>query len=623
MSEATPVANPPANDESFAAIYQAAKRDVREGDALEAMVVEIDGNRVSLDAGLKSLSRVQLEEFRDDNGDIPIKKNDFVTVKVELLDDGRGNTSLSHLQYRRDLAWKKLVEAAEKKETIQGIIRERVKGGYSVHIDGLRTFLPGSLVDLFPSKREDPALIGRTETFYIERVKHESKSAILNRRMVRERELAGFDFDNITIKEGEVFTGKVVATVDHPEQLAFIHIGDGIHGRMHRDEVSWNRIVSLSDTLAIDQEIEVVVLSIDKERKIIELSAKRLIEDPWKQLEKSYPYGARIFGKVTSIKDYGAFVEIEKGIEGLVHTSELDWMQQRHVQTSNYLKVGDEVEVMMLECNKEARRISLSLKQCKANPWEEFNVTYRNGSKLRGKVVSLDANLGLFVELPGGLTGLVHITNLTYAENRDEELAKYSKGDEIDVYLIGVDPKAQRVSLGIKQLSPDPFEVYQEKARTKEPLTATVNKLFDKSARVKFADGLEAILSVAEVKDEHVDNISDELKEGQEIQVVVIKIEKGHENKKRNIIVSMRAVGKTDARKDSIAAHTADPKAAEVDEKKRSSFGAMVKDTLGMEGSSSEAAASSDAQTQTEATATESETVQETAPAPTTAEKES
>lgn len=584
----------PNNPESFASLIRELEdnRDIREGAVLEAMVVEIDGNRVSLDAGLKSLSIIPLEEFRDDSGALTIELNDFVKVKVELLDDGRGNTRLSHLQYRRAMAWEKLLQAYENSETIEGVIRERVKGGYSVHINGLRAFLPGSLVDLFPTKREDPALIGRVETFHVERIKQNSMSAILNRRLVRERELAGCDLDNISINVGDKFTGKVVATVDYPDYTAFVHIGAGVHGRLHRNELSWHRVGNISEALEIDQEMEVVVLEIDRENKIINLGAKQLLEDPWNLLETSYPVGTHIFGKVTLIKEYGAFVEIEKGIEGLVHTSEMDWLQ-RNVSPANYLKVGDEIEVMMLECNKETRRISLSLKQCKPNPWDEFNVSYRNGSKLTGKVSSRTENLGLFVDLPGGLTGLVHISNLSYTDNWKEEMLKYEVGQEIDVFLMAVDLKAQRISLGIKQLGADPLDLYQEKLNNNEPVAATVVKLLDKMARLRFDDGMEAMLPIGEVSDEHIATFSVVMKVGDKFDVLITNVEKRKvaDSERRRIFVSKKAVGKADRQAD-VRKLKRDPNAKLAEETKRaSSFGAMFNETMGMEEDEAAAAA--------------------------------
>lgn len=577
MAEMTPLPT-----DTFATLVKELEggRDVREGAVLEAMVVNFDGNRINLDAGLKSPSRIPLEEFRDDNGEIMVKPNDFVKVKVELLDDGRGNTILSHLKYRRELAWDSLTQAHDKGETVKGVIRERVKGGYSVHINGLRAFLPGSLVDLFPTKREDPALIGRTETFFIERLKVDSMSAILNRRMVRERELSGGDLTNLSFGVGSVFTGKVVALVDYPAYTAYIHIGEGIHGRLHRDELSWTRIGNISDALEIDQELQVVVLEINVEDKAITLGAKQLQDDPWVQIEQDYPEGSNIFGKVTLIKEYGAFVEITKGIEGLVHSSEMDWLNHK-VKPSDFVSVGEEIEVQMINCNKETRRISLSLKRCRPNPWDEFNVAYRKGTRLQGKISSIDSKYGLFVDLVGGLTGLVHLSNLTHTGSSKDEIVKYTTGQEIDVSLLGVDLEANRISLGIKQLGSDPVETYLAKYRDREPVSATVDKIMEKVARVKFADGVDAILPIGEICEEHIGTIDEKLKVGDTVEVLVINVDKRRvgSTEKRSLVVSIKA-------KDQVASHEAfrhhrgDANAAVAASQKKTSFGAMFKKTM-------------------------------------------
>ena len=583
-----------ADSESFASIFnqEEKKYNYSEGSIIDAMVVDIEGNRVVLDAGLKSPCNIPSEEFRDDKGEINVKKDDFTKVKIQLLDDGRGNIRLSHLQYRRELAWERLVDAYNNNKVIEGVVRERVKGGFSVHIDGLRAFLPGSLVDLFQTHSDHPELIGNKERFYVERLKEESMSAILNRRLVRERELTGFDIDNIKIKEGDEIEG-IVSGLNYVDHIAFINLGDGVHGRLHRDDLSWHRITNFTDFVKEGEQIKVVVLEIDKENSLIRVGAKQLTEDPWEQIDRTFPPGTKVFGKVTLIKEYGAFVEIEENIQGLVHVSEMDWLN-RNVNPQKSVNVGDEVEVMVLECNKENRRISLSLRACKPNPWEEFNTTYRAGSKLKGKVVERSSEHGLFVEFEGGLIGLVHISNLSYTGNWKKELDKYSIGQEIEVNLISVDLKATptpRIALGIKQLGQDPYAVYQEKMRSHEVLTAKVAIIQDKHAIVKFEDDVDAFLPIHEVSEERIEKLNDKLKVGDDVKVTIINIEtrKVKERERKTILVSMKAVEKA-LSKERQSKLEKDPNADLIEKTKRStSFGAMFSQTMsGQEESKSE-----------------------------------
>lgn len=572
--------NPPvaaAAEESFAAIYadMDKNRDIREGAILNAMVVEVTRNQVRLDAGLKSQSTLSVEEFRDDNGELSIKKDDVVKVKLEYLDDGRGNTRLSHLQYRRERAWQEMVDAFENDKTVEGVIRERIKGGYSVHIEGLRLFLPGSLVDLFPLKQEN-ALVGKKEKFYIERLKSDRMSAILNRRLVRERELTGGDLSKLEHKVGDKVVGTVAAVIDYPQYCAFIGIGDGYHGILERDDYAWHRVGNLTEILELGQEIEVKILAIDVDKNQIKLGAKQLVPDTWEQLDQQYPVGTKIFAKVISLKDYGAFVEIEKGIEGLVHVSEMDWLN-RNVLPHDILEPGQEIEVMMLQCDKQNRRISLGLKQCRANPWEEFSVTYRKGTKLKGKVVGRQDNVGLFVELPGGLNGLVHLSNLTYAEgSRKEILAGYTNGMEVEVVVLDIDVEKQRIGLGIKQLDQDPHEEFVAKFNNHETITVKVKKIVEKGARVTLNETVEGFLPISEISEQRIESVASELSVGQEIKVQITDI-----NARRQIIVSRKRVdGKRTARAEREHRQNVEEQKLAREKKDGGSFGAMIRKTF-------------------------------------------
>ncbi len=581
MNQASTV-NPAAGaqEESFAHLLEEIehKRDIREGAVLEALVADFDGNRVSLDAGLKSHSIISADEFRNDEGEIDIKPGEFVKVRIEALDDGRGNTRLSHLQYRRELAWKRLVDAQKNDEVVEGYVRERVKGGYSVHIDGLRAFLPGSLTDLFPVKEGE--LVGRHERFYVERLKEERKSAILNRRLVRERELLGTDLSKIKLNVGDVFEGKVAAIVDYPDYVAFVNIGEGVHGRLVRSEVSWRRINNISEVLSVDDEIKVAVIDIDIPNKSIMLSARQLQDDPWKQVEVSLPVGSRAFGKVTSIQEYGAFVELESGVGGLVHVSEMDWLDN-NIDPSKVVAVGEEVEVMMLGCDMQKRRISLGIKQCRPNPWEEFGVAYRPGTKFNGKISGVDEKYGLFVDLDGGLRGLVHTTDLSYTNAGRQEVNKYQVGQKIDVCLLKVDQEKKRISLGVKQLGPDPYEGLRDKLNRSEIVTAKVTRIVDKGAKVTLAGEMEGFIPISEICMERIETPAERLKDGQEVSAVIIDIDKRKGSDKPNVILSIKQKD-TASEKQAVARHHASTKAEVKQRGERSAFGAMVKDTLGL-----------------------------------------
>lgn len=568
------VAEPPAKD-SFAALIgeMDSNVDTRVGTVLEALVVAHEGHWVSVDAGLKSRGRIPEEEFRNDEGDITVKEGDRVKVKVEQLDDGRGNTMLSHLQYRRDEAWARLLKAFDEEDTIDGVIRERIKGGYSVHIDGLRAFLPGSLVDLFPVKSESQ-LVGKRERFYVERLKHERMSAILNRRLVRERELTGGDLSNIEFKEGDVIKGTVAAVVDYPDFTAYLRVAEGIHGILRREDISWHRIGNVSDELSVDQELDVKVLRIDTERQQVTLGVKQLVPDPWDELATAHPPGSKTFAKVISVKEFGAFVEIEKGFEGLVHSSEMDWLQ-RNVQPIKVVQPGQEVEVMVLSYDKSSRRLSLGLKQCMPNPWEEFQLTYNKGSKVKGVVVGRQEEIGLFVELPGGINGLVHRRELSYTDRSGRDsMANYSNGQEIEVVVLNVNVEKRQVSLGIKQLERDPFERFRAAYQNRESIEGTVRKVMDRGATVQLSDEVTGFLPRSHVAEERVDSVSDKLAVGDKVKVQVIEVDKDR------VTVSIKASTKsTDA-----AAFSKHRQRVEEEKRARDqsgSFGTVLKETLG------------------------------------------
>ena len=590
MTEQTQIQAPPVENE-FPDLFSKYERGINEGDVIDAIIVAIEGNHVVVSAALKSDSKISVDEFRNDEGELEVKVNDKVKVKLENIDDGHGTTTLSHLQYKKERAWQNLEQAVENEEMVEGVIRERIKGGYSVHIDGLRTFLPGSLVDLFPIK-SDANLIGKTEKFFVERLKHDRMSAILNRRLVRERELTGGDLNNLPFKVGDKVKGTVVAVVDYPDYKAYLRIDEGIHGFVEKDDITWYRINQVSEAVKVDDVIEVKVLNIDVNKKQIKLGAKQLLPDPWEQIEVSYPPGSKIFAKVLTLKDYGAFVEIEDGIEGLVHTSEMDWLN-KNVPASRYLEPGQEVEVMMLGYDKEKRQISLGLKQCRPNPWEEFSITYRSGSKIKGKVVKKDDTLGMFILLPGNLTGLIHFSNLSYSlnmRNKDaikKELDKYDKGKEIEVVVLDVDIAKERIALGIKQLGADPLEKFRASYNEHETIIGTIKKIEEgKRAIVALDDSVDAILAMKEISEGRIEKISDVITVGEEVKLQIIRID----DDSNKIHVSIKATTKVSTKEALRRTSKQFKEDEEEKSKSESSFGNVLLQTL--KGKSDDAATS-------------------------------
>ena len=558
--------------ESFAQLLEDFEggRCTAEGSVLEVLVTGFDGNRVSVAAGLKSDCEIPAEEFRDPNGEIKVKADDYVKVKIELLDDGRGRTRLSRLLYRRDQTWQNILQCFASGEPIEGVIQERVKGGYSVHIDGLRCFLPGSLVDIFPLA-EGQELIGSTERFLVERLKESYRSAILNRKILRERELVGNDMDCVTFAEGDVVSGEVMAIAEYPENTAFVKIAEKVHGRLHRSDLSWVRVNQLADMIAVGDKFEVKVLKIDHEKKRIKVGVKDLHPDPYEELEKRCPKGTRLFGKVVAIKNYGAFVEIEKGIEGLVHISEMDWRSNK-VMADQVLSIGDEIEVMMLGIDLQQRRISLGIKQCKPNPWEEFNVAYRKGTKLIGTVQGI-TDFGMFVDLVDGLTGLVRMVDISNTKSGSEAILDYEEGQKVEVVLLNVEVKRERISLGIKQLANSSFDLYIKDHPPRTVVTGEVIKIGERSAILQLEDNVIGILPIKEISEEHTASISEVMKTGDKIEVLILTADLS----KRTMLLSIKARFRAEEvaavseykKSEAIHAHTSD-----------TSFGALLKDTL-------------------------------------------
>lgn len=436
-------------NESFAALFEEsiARSNMKAGEVISAEVVRIDHNFVVVNAGLKSEAFVPVEEFLNDQGELEVQAGDYVSVAIDALENGYGDTILSRDKAKRLASWLNLEKALEDGEIISGTVTGKVKGGLTVMVNGIRAFLPGSLVDVRPIKDTTP-YEGKTLEFKVIKLDRKRNNVVLSRRAVVEATL-GEERQKLmeTLKEGAIVNGIVKNITDYG---AFVDLG-GIDGLLHITDLAWRRVRHPSEVLSVGQEITAKILKFDQEKNRVSLGVKQLGEDPWVGISRRYPQGTRLFGKVTNLTDYGAFVEIEAGIEGLVHVSEMDWTN-KNVAPSKVVQLGDEVEVMVLDIDEDKRRISLGMKQCKANPWDDFSRNHKKGDKLTGQIKSI-TDFGVFIGLPGGIDGLVHLSDLSWQETGEEAVRKYKKGDEVEAVVLGIDVDKERISLGIKQLS--------------------------------------------------------------------------------------------------------------------------------------------------------------------------
>jgi small subunit ribosomal protein S1 len=442
--------------ENFAALFEESltHQEMRTGEVITAEVVRVDANFVVVNAGLKSESYIAIEEFRNDRGELEVQPGEFVQVAIEALEDGYGETRLSREKAKRLAAWHELEAALEQGKVVQGLVNGKVKGGLTVMINGIRAFLPGSLVDLRPVKDTNP-YEGKQLEFKVIKLDRKRNNVVVSRRAVLEA-TQGQEREALlsSLQEGAVVKGIVKNITDYG---AFVDLG-GIDGLLHITDLAWRRVKHPSEVLAVGDEVEAKVLKFDQEKNRVSLGLKQLGEDPWVGIARRYPTGTRLFGKVTNLTDYGAFVEIESGIEGLVHVSEMDWTN-KNVHPSRVVQVGDEVEVMILEIDEERRRISLGMKQCMPNPWEEFAGNFKKGDKVKGQIKSI-TDFGVFIGLSGGIDGLVHLSDLSWTVAGEEAVRQYKKGDEVEAVVVAIDVERERISLGIKQLEGDPFNNY-------------------------------------------------------------------------------------------------------------------------------------------------------------------
>jgi small subunit ribosomal protein S1 len=530
---ATAAPAPAAPQESFAALFEEslARKEMRAGEVITAEVIRVDDNYVVVNAGLKSESYIPLEEFRSDRGEVEAKIGDFVKVAIEALEDGHGETRLSRDKAKRLAAWLDLEEALEKGTVVSGVINGKVKGGLTVTVNGIRAFLPGSLVDIRPVKDTTP-YENKQMDFKVIKLDRKRNNVVVSRRAVLEAS-QGEERQKLleSLKEGSVVKGIVKNITDYG---AFVDLG-GIDGLLHITDLAWRRVKHPSEILTVGDEVEAKVLKYDQEKNRVSLGMKQLGEDPWVGISRRYPTGTRLFGKVSNLTDYGAFVEIEAGIEGLVHVSEMDWTN-KNVHPSKVTQLGDEVEVMVLEIDEERRRISLGMKQCLPNPWEEFAINHKKGDKVKGQIKSI-TDFGIFIGLPGGIDGLVHLSDLSWSRPGEEAVHEYKKGQDVETMVLSIDVERERISLGVKQIEGDPFSGFIQSHDKNSMVTGTVKTIDAKGAVVQLEGDVEGYLRASEASRERVEDIRTKLKEGDSVTAMIINIDR----KNRTINLSVKA----------------------------------------------------------------------------------
>ncbi len=519
--------------ESFADLFaeSLAKQEMKQGEVIPAEVVRVDYNYVVVNAGLKSESFIPIEEFKNDRGEVDVKVGDFVSVAIESLENGYGDTVLSRDKAKRLAAWMNLEKALETGELVTGTVTGKVKGGLTVMTNGIRAFLPGSLVDTRPVKDTTP-YEGKTMEFKVIKLDRKRNNVVLSRRAVVEASMGEERAKLLeTLKEGAIVKGIVKNITDYG---AFVDLG-GIDGLLHITDLAWRRVRHPSEVLEQGQEITAKVLKFDQEKNRVSLGIKQLGEDPWIGIARRYPQGTRLFGKVTNITDYGAFVEIEAGIEGLVHVSEMDWTN-KNVDPKKVVQLGEEVEVMVLEIDEERRRISLGMKQCKPNPWEEFAATHQKGDTVKGQIKSI-TDFGVFIGLEGGIDGLVHLSDLSWTEPGEEAVRKYKKGEELEAVVLSIDVERERISLGVKQMSGDPFNNFCSTHEKGSVVTGKVKSVEAKGAVIDLGNDTEGYLRASEIGPDRVEDARNVLKEGDEVTAAITNIDR----KARSIQLSIRA----------------------------------------------------------------------------------
>jgi len=521
--------------ESFAELFEQSIKDsnVKPGELITGQVIQVTPDVVIVNAGLKSEAAIPVSQFKDGAGNLNVAVGDEVEVVLESLENGFGETQMSREKAMRVKAWDVLEKAFEDQSIVTGYMTGKVKGGFTISIDSIRAFLPASLVDVRPVR--DPSYLeGKELELKVIKIDRKRNNVVVSRRAVVETEMSA-DRDELlaNLEEGKVVKGIVKNLTDYG---AFVDLG-GIDGLLHITDLAWKRVKHPSEVLNVGDEIEAKVLRYDRDRNRVSLGLKQLGDDPWAEIARRYPEGSRLFGKVTNITDYGAFVEIEEGVEGLVHVSEMDWTN-KNIHPSKVLSLGDEVEVMILDIDSERRRISLGIKQCHANPWETFAATHNKNDKVSGTIKSI-TDFGVFVGLEGGIDGLIHLSDLSWTRPGEEAVHDYKKGDEVEAVVLAVDPERERISLGIKQLSPggDPFSAYVSDHGKGSIVNGTVVSVEAKGAVIKLEDDVEGYLRASELSRDRVEDARSILNEGDSVEAKITTIDR----KNRKISLSIKA----------------------------------------------------------------------------------
>ena len=525
--------------ENFAQLFEESLKEIetRPGSIIRGTIVKVNKDNVIVDAGLKSESVISIDQFKNTAGEVEVVVGDEIDVALDATDDGFGETILSREKAKRHEAWQVLEKAYEEKETVIGVINGKVKGGFTVEVSNIRAFLPGSLVDVRPV-RDTAHLEGKDLEFKVIKLDQKRNNVVVSRRAVIEAE-GSAERDELleSLAEGQEVKGIVKNLTDYG---AFVDLG-GIDGLLHITDMAWKRVKHPSEIVNVGDEIQVKVLKFDRERTRVSLGMKQLGEDPWVAIAKRYPEGAKLSGRVTNLTDYGCFVEIQEGVEGLVHVSEMDWTN-KNIHPSKVVNLGDTVEVLVLEIDEERRRISLGLKQCIANPWEEFAKNFNKGDKVSGKIKSI-TDFGIFIGLDGGIDGLVHLSDISWAGG-EEAVRDYKKGDEIDAIVLQVDPERERISLGVKQAEDDPFNMYLTDKKKGAIVTGKVTEVDVKGATIELAESVEGYLRVSDISVERIEDASTVLKVGDDVEAKFM----GVDRKNRTISLSIKAKDQADER---------------------------------------------------------------------------
>ena len=519
--------------ESFAELFEQslANQRIRPGMILTGLVVEVTPDVVVVNVGLKSEAVIPIEQFKDEQGEIEVKAGDEVEVALDSVEDGTGETRLSREKAKRARTWTRLEEAFNKSEIVSGVITGRVKGGFTVEIDNVRAFLPGSLVDVRPV-RDTAYLEGKALEFKVIKLDQKRNNVVVSRRAVVEQEFSAERSALLeNLQEGAVVRGSVKNLTDYG---AFVDLG-GIDGLLHITDMAWKRVKHPSEVVKVGDEIEVRILKFDRERSRVSLGLKQLGADPWENISRRYPAHTRVFGKVTNIADYGAFVEIEDGVEGLVHVSEMDWTN-KNVNPAKVVHTGQEVEVMVLDVDEERRRISLGLKQCQANPWKEFAENYNRGDHVSGQIKSI-TDFGIFIGLAGNIDGLVHLSDISWDMPGEEAVRSFQKGQQVEAMVLSIDPERERISLGIKQLAKDPFSSYIAENPKGTIVRGVVKDVDARGAVIDLGNGIEGQLRASELGRDRVEDARTVVKVGEEIEAKFI----GVDRKTRTISLSIKA----------------------------------------------------------------------------------